>query len=154
MLQYLIFNPRVVVWMLWLASQGLFIHIFFLIGHKVNYNELVVKDLKQHAILSTFSTLGLIANGNYETLTEYQCWSFHKPEGSILFRLIPVFATRKMKLCHMIVFVIALGFASWDLLMVPKANKHFHSPHSICGFLTYVIFGLMVSLMTSLNLIF
>lgn len=161
MLQYFIFNPRVVVWMLWLVSQGLFIHIFFVLGHKVDYTDLEVKTLKNHAILSTFSTLGLIANGNYETF-DIQCWWFHNSQGSILFRLIPVFATRNTKLAHLMVFLLALGFATWDILslyigvnvLVPAGHKHFYSTHSICGFLTYIVFTLMVSCLRSKNSFF
>lgn len=155
MLHYLIFHPRVIVWIMWLISQGIYVHIVYILGHKVDYHELEVKNLKAHAILSTFSTFALVSNGKYISfLITFQCCLHYFP-GAVLFRLIPVFATNKTKIFHMLVFLVALGLACWDLLslyinvneLVPTGHKHFHSTHSIFGFITYIIFTLMVSFM-------
>lgn len=132
MFQYIIFHPRVIVWTMWLISQGLFAHLMYLLGHKSDYKDLELRGFKAHAVLSTFSTLGLLSN------------------GSVLFRLVPVFATKRMKWVHMCVFVIACGLSAFDLVLIyiateEKKPKHFLSPHAIFGILTYFIISLMVS---------
>lgn len=68
MCKYLAFHPRLIVWILWLVSQCIFVHVFYNLGWKVQFGEMDVLMMRSHSVNSLFATLGMVSNGEVTSI--------------------------------------------------------------------------------------